>query len=328
MEEDATVQVSRRQALAALSTIGIASAGAGVGTTAFLNDEEGFEDNTIQAGTLNLVAEVDLVYSNRDGIDVEKPNDANEADPYDELEVDGSVSKAAVDVDNVLPGDEYIIRTDLTIEGNPGRLLFDANEQADVGGATVEPEPSDGIDNSTADGDAKGDLDDAAAVRFYNGGNDAQSLDNQLYTVGDQSGDEVSDPSDLGQDTDGDTTAEIYELEATQATTDNSDLSTTPQTNDPTFDSVANDNLNPDGTYGDPRHGSSPNLSGLVVHEGSTTPGAKTAPQALPTATYRWFWYVRVPTTVGNAVQADRFRFEIEGVTEQARDNATPFEHL
>ncbi|MFW5938481.1 MAG: SipW-dependent-type signal peptide-containing protein, partial [Halanaeroarchaeum sp.] len=46
--------LSRRKALASLGAIGAASAGAGLGTSAYLSDGEAFEDNTLTAGELDL----------------------------------------------------------------------------------------------------------------------------------------------------------------------------------------------------------------------------------------------------------------------------------
>ncbi|QHS18403.1 hypothetical protein GWK26_14030 [haloarchaeon 3A1-DGR] len=46
--------LSRRTVLAGLGAIGVGSAGAGFGTTAYLNDEETFAGNAITAGTLDL----------------------------------------------------------------------------------------------------------------------------------------------------------------------------------------------------------------------------------------------------------------------------------
>jgi predicted ribosomally synthesized peptide with SipW-like signal peptide len=47
-------ELSRRKALAALGTVGAASAGAGVGTSAFFSDQEPFENNRLVAGTLDV----------------------------------------------------------------------------------------------------------------------------------------------------------------------------------------------------------------------------------------------------------------------------------
>ncbi len=54
-----TFGLSRRRVLGGLGAIGIASAGAGLGTTAFFSDEESFENNTLTAGELDLYVHVD-----------------------------------------------------------------------------------------------------------------------------------------------------------------------------------------------------------------------------------------------------------------------------
>ncbi|WP_280536029.1 hypothetical protein [Halopenitus sp. POP-27] len=54
MSNDDPSGLSRRTVLAGLGTIGVGSAGAGFGTTAYLNDAETFAGNAIAAGTLDL----------------------------------------------------------------------------------------------------------------------------------------------------------------------------------------------------------------------------------------------------------------------------------
>jgi len=56
--------LSRRKALAALGTIGVASAGAGLGTSAYFSDQETFENNQLTAGTLDLGVGYTTHYSN------------------------------------------------------------------------------------------------------------------------------------------------------------------------------------------------------------------------------------------------------------------------
>jgi predicted ribosomally synthesized peptide with SipW-like signal peptide len=51
---DERFDISRRKALAALGTIGVASAGAGLGTSAYFSDQETFENNSLVAGTLDM----------------------------------------------------------------------------------------------------------------------------------------------------------------------------------------------------------------------------------------------------------------------------------
>lgn len=51
---DKKLELSRRNMLAGLGTIGIASAGAGMGTSAYFNDKERIANNTVTAGKLDL----------------------------------------------------------------------------------------------------------------------------------------------------------------------------------------------------------------------------------------------------------------------------------
>ena len=54
--------LSRRRVLAGLGAVGIASAGTGLGTSAFFSDEEEFTDNRLQAGTLDLKLDYKATY--------------------------------------------------------------------------------------------------------------------------------------------------------------------------------------------------------------------------------------------------------------------------
>ncbi len=54
--------LSRRKLLGGLGAIGIASAGAGLGTTAFFSDEESFQDNTLTAGEFDLKMDYRMTY--------------------------------------------------------------------------------------------------------------------------------------------------------------------------------------------------------------------------------------------------------------------------
>jgi predicted ribosomally synthesized peptide with SipW-like signal peptide len=65
--------LSRRTLLGGLGAIGVASAGAGLGTTAFFSDEEGFTDNTIEAGAVEL--RMDWQQSYYTGLEGQDPED-------------------------------------------------------------------------------------------------------------------------------------------------------------------------------------------------------------------------------------------------------------
>jgi len=61
---DRQFDLSRRKALVALGTIGVASAGAGIGTSASFSDRETFENNRLTAGELDLKVGWQEHYSN------------------------------------------------------------------------------------------------------------------------------------------------------------------------------------------------------------------------------------------------------------------------
>ncbi len=58
---------TRRQLLAGMGAVGLASAGAGLGTTAYFSDSESFEDNTLEAGTLDLKLDYKSTYMGGSG---------------------------------------------------------------------------------------------------------------------------------------------------------------------------------------------------------------------------------------------------------------------
>ncbi|MBP1922047.1 putative ribosomally synthesized peptide with SipW-like signal peptide [Halorubrum alkaliphilum] len=81
--------LSRRKLLGGLGAIGVASAGAGLGTTAFFSDEESFTDNTITAGAVEL--RMDWQQSYYTGIDGQEPDDHTTWEPinaYPDLDGD------------------------------------------------------------------------------------------------------------------------------------------------------------------------------------------------------------------------------------------------
>ncbi|QAU14039.1 hypothetical protein EKH57_15750 [Halorubrum sp. BOL3-1] len=65
---DDKLRLSRRKMLAGIGVVGVASAGAGVGTSAFFSDEESFEDNTLTAGELDLLVDWQQTYDFGEGL--------------------------------------------------------------------------------------------------------------------------------------------------------------------------------------------------------------------------------------------------------------------
>ncbi|MDZ5811352.1 vWA domain-containing protein [Halorubrum sp. AD140] len=62
-----TIGLSRRKLLAGLGAVGVASAGAGLGTTAYFNDTESFENNGLTAGELDLKLDYRATYAGGPG---------------------------------------------------------------------------------------------------------------------------------------------------------------------------------------------------------------------------------------------------------------------
>jgi predicted ribosomally synthesized peptide with SipW-like signal peptide len=79
---DDEFRISRRKALGALGTIGVASAGAGFGTSAYFSDTETFEDNEMVAGELDLLVDWTEHYS--DWMGAERDVDVSMTDPDDD----------------------------------------------------------------------------------------------------------------------------------------------------------------------------------------------------------------------------------------------------
>ena len=55
------IELTRRKILGAAGAVGVAGAGAGLGTTALFSDEESFTNNSITAGTLDMTVSAEIV---------------------------------------------------------------------------------------------------------------------------------------------------------------------------------------------------------------------------------------------------------------------------
>jgi len=158
---DDKFELSRRKVLGATAAVGVAGAGAGVGTSALFSDEESFEDNEIQAGELDLV--VDYVTTvTQDGVSTDSTtNDGmiqgGESVPYQ--------------IADVKPGDSGFLAFCPKIVDNEGWLFVGSDGGVtDYENGQTEPEgdvdPSGGgtLDNGTNDGAGAGELSEAIQV--------------------------------------------------------------------------------------------------------------------------------------------------------------------
>jgi predicted ribosomally synthesized peptide with SipW-like signal peptide len=106
---DERFDISRRKALAALGTIGVASAGAGLGTSAYFSDQETFENNQLTAGTLDMKVAATEYYSDWSSDEADLAGMASDADSTDIRlppgEDQSDAQAIALDLDDDYDGD-------------------------------------------------------------------------------------------------------------------------------------------------------------------------------------------------------------------------------
>jgi len=127
--------LSRRKVLAGLGTIGLAGAGAGLGTSALFSDTESFEGNTITAGTLDMSVTASVEAANEYWADQVT---------LEELEVtaDGE-AVTGLQVEDVKPGDWGIICFEFEVADNPAYVQTTAAGLTSSENGYTEPEPTD-----------------------------------------------------------------------------------------------------------------------------------------------------------------------------------------
>ncbi|AUX10382.1 hypothetical protein AArcSl_2767 [Halalkaliarchaeum desulfuricum] len=133
---DRKFELSRRKALIGLGTVGVASAGAGFGTSAYFSDQEEFTGNSIQAGEFELTVEQQVISIDQDDIGP------------DHLEAgegpDGGVwVKDTIEIEDAKPGDEYEFCWDITIDHNPGYVAVAADYDDWTGAEASGLDPDD-----------------------------------------------------------------------------------------------------------------------------------------------------------------------------------------
>ncbi|AUX10384.1 hypothetical protein AArcSl_2769 [Halalkaliarchaeum desulfuricum] len=151
-------QLSRRKALVGLGTVGVASAGAGFGTSAYFSDQEEFTGNSIQAGEFELTVEL---------LTGESTVDQDGIGPDEEIESwasavgdDGAEFGMPITISDAKPGDTYEFYWEITINENPGYVQVEGDVQEDEPGGDedddrfeelgVTPIPLGQSDNITA----------------------------------------------------------------------------------------------------------------------------------------------------------------------------------
>jgi predicted ribosomally synthesized peptide with SipW-like signal peptide len=108
------IGLSRRRVLGGLGAIGVASAGAGLGTTAFFSDRENFEDNTLTAGELDLFVDYEASYDSDGAVE-------NMADTTSGTQ-DGDPAGMFYELGDVKPGDSGHVEFCFRIVDNPSYM--------------------------------------------------------------------------------------------------------------------------------------------------------------------------------------------------------------
>ncbi|MFC7069705.1 choice-of-anchor W domain-containing protein [Halobaculum lipolyticum] len=166
---------SRRNVLLGIGAVGVASAGAGLGTTAYFSDTESFSGNMLQAGEFDLRVRFDGQY-NMPG----QPLFGTASGIIDGVNstANGQVVGEAdfgFLVDDLKPGDTGIGEFCFQIDDNPGYLTVDGVVTDNSENGYTEPEPetaATGDINDEGDANGEGELLDALLVHVsYSNGN-------------------------------------------------------------------------------------------------------------------------------------------------------------
>ncbi len=137
--------LSRRQMLGGLGIVGVASAGAGLGTTAYFSDSESFEENTLTAGELDLFVHVDYSedqgsfaqYSTPPGTFINGGVAGVNGDDSSGVEVGEPLS---IQVEDLKPGDSGEGEFCFSIVNNPAYMWMCGELTANEQNGTTGPE--------------------------------------------------------------------------------------------------------------------------------------------------------------------------------------------
>lgn len=126
-------EISRRKALAGIGVVGVASAGAGLGTTAYFSDQEEFDNNTIMAGEFGLTVDPYNYEVNQDGQSQDISWGENKGE-FDE----GAFVGGSIGIGDAKPGDDFKFCWEITIHDNPGYVMVNADKVVDNNGQEAE----------------------------------------------------------------------------------------------------------------------------------------------------------------------------------------------
>jgi predicted ribosomally synthesized peptide with SipW-like signal peptide len=139
-------ELTRRRILGGLGTIGVAGAAAGLGTSAYLSDEESFEDNMMTAGELDLAVDY-VVHEDQGSAGTYTINsftgEVNGESSEDVVTLNGDGTAMSQKLGDVKPGDYGYSRFCFTIDDNPAYLWACGELTSTSENDYTEPEPED-----------------------------------------------------------------------------------------------------------------------------------------------------------------------------------------
>lgn len=135
--QDNGFELTRRRVLAGLGGIGAAAAGAGLGTSAYFNDTESFDGNTLTAGELDLLVHYDFT--------VDQGSASGNFDGPMSGTVQGNTDAEAgaeisYNLSDVKPGDRGSLKFCFSLVNNPAYLWMNGALTGESENGTTEPE--------------------------------------------------------------------------------------------------------------------------------------------------------------------------------------------
>jgi predicted ribosomally synthesized peptide with SipW-like signal peptide len=125
-----------------LGSVGVASAGAGLGTSAYFSDEESFDDNTLSAGELDLLVDYELSYdqgsAGSGGTSGTINGDVQVVDENGDDVAEGDA--VSLTLDDVKPGDYGEVTISIHICDNPAYLRLSGEITENDENGQKEPE--------------------------------------------------------------------------------------------------------------------------------------------------------------------------------------------
>lgn len=197
--------LSRRKALLGLGTIGVASAGAGVGTSAYFSDKESFENSELNAGELNLIVDYHTYVNQGHATDYTRSTTGSGP-------IDGEPVSHEYDINDLKPGDSGKLKFCPKVVGNPAWVWVGSDGVVDYENGRTDPEQD--VDETTGgnhdgsnNGKGHGELSEAIEITdiYYcdKDGNRKENMDIILEISDDYTLAELSDALQEGIPLDG-----------------------------------------------------------------------------------------------------------------------------